>query len=96
MIDPATASEALDQVRAIVTGSRRKSHGEAERSFGTISTFWTAYLGHPVSPADVCRMMALLKVARAVHGADPDHDIDMIGYGALAVEMEAANRDSDK
>lgn len=40
-----------------------------------------------MNEADVCRMMVLLKMARAANGADPDHDLDAVGYGALAREL---------
>ena len=88
------ASSALDRAKLIITGERVNTHGKQERSFETISVLWSAYvtarLGYEVrlTEADVCRMMAALKIARAAHGSDPDHDLDLIGYGALAVEME--------
>jgi hypothetical protein len=48
---------------------------------------WTAYLGHPVTAADVCNMMVLLKVARLRNGPHRDSNVDGAGYMALGAEM---------
>ncbi len=49
------------------------------------------YLKVPIEAVDVALLMALLKVARARSGAlDPDHFLDLCGYGAIAGELATA------
>lgn len=41
---------------------------------------WGAYLGRSLSLLDVAMMMALVKVARAAEGNEPDNPDDIVGY----------------
>ena len=78
----------LDTAKHIITVDRAATHGGAEDSFKTIATMWSSYLGKPVSEADVCAMMVLLKVAR-IKG-NPEHLdswIDVAGYSAIGGEI---------
>lgn len=81
-------ADILDKAKEYVTKDRNATHGEPEDTFGTIAGLWSAYLGADVSPADVCNLMVLLKVARAK--ANPMHDdsfVDMAGYAACGAEV---------
>lgn len=90
-----TAGEILQIAREIVEGYRNTTHGDKERSFATIATFWSNYLsaaldmnGQCLTGYDVAQMMVLLKIARAAHGTrHSDHAVDAAGYAAIAGEL---------
>lgn len=80
----------LETASEYVTRDRAATHGDAERNFGTIAAFWSAYLGAPVTAADVAAMMVLLKVARIrSNPAHMDNWIDGAGYFACGGEIAA-------
>ena len=63
------------------------SRNDREDTFWTIARLWTAYLEVPIDEADVCRMMALLKIARSKMGiAKEDSLVDCAGYMACCAE----------
>jgi hypothetical protein len=68
---------------------RASRHGDSYLTHQRIADLWSAYTGRCLSPADVVRMMILLKVARSQEGneADPDHATDMAGYAALLQQL---------
>lgn len=83
-----TASDILREGAALVDGSRGQTHGPRERAFVRVAAMWSAYLGYPVSAADVCWMMVLLKAGRAKDGKPVrDHFVDGASYAALAGEL---------
>lgn len=90
------AGEILTEAAKIVEGSRQQTHGDKERSFETIASFWNVYLSRRgirtarlIEAADVANMMALLKMARAIEGDNThvDHFLDCAAYAALAGEL---------
>jgi len=92
--DQAKRGHILLEAHDIINGCRLDSYGEPEDSFGTIAKFWSAYLDHEISKADVAMMMALLKVARAKHNANHfDSYIDGAAYIALAADMHNGEKD---
>ena len=78
-------AEAID----LINGEREQHYGTPQENFRCIADLWSAYLGHPVSSADVCHMMALLKIARLRNGIHRDSSVDAAGYLALGFEVEA-------
>jgi hypothetical protein len=82
-----TRTEILDDATTLINGDREKQYGTPQESFDCIGDMWTAYLGHPVTAADVCHMMALLKIARLRNGEHYDSSVDAAGYMALGAEM---------
>ena len=81
----------LDEAKKIINGERRSSYGEPEDCFKLIADYWNVYLGAKLNPADVGRMMALLKIARmAGQGYKRDNYVDAAGYLGLVDDMEAA------
>lgn len=83
------AASILAEAQEIVDGSRRTTHGWAERSFQRTADLWRALLGIDVTAVDVALMLALLKVARMQCGEPVrDHFVDAAGYMALAGELE--------
>lgn len=88
------AQDILDEARSIVTGARRQTHGEAERSFEKIARGWSEILGIEVAPFKVALCMDWLKTVRAVDGdsTQRDHFVDKCGYSALAAELALSVR----
>ena len=82
----------LDTLKAAadcVCGSREEEYGSPEDNFSVIAGLWTAYTGTDVTPKDVAMMMALLKIARAKAGSNPDTYVDLAGYAACGAEISA-------
>jgi hypothetical protein len=91
-------NDILTKAAELINGDRQKDYGPPEANFRRIAEFWSTYLGHPVSAADVAHMMVLLKVARSIIGYKEDTEVDAAGYIALAAELgasEAERGDSD-
>ncbi len=85
------AAALLAEAAELVGGERFRRHGPARQSLGLTAELWSAYLKVPIEAVDVALLMALLKVARAHTGAlDPDHFLDLCGYGAIAGELATA------
>jgi hypothetical protein len=82
-----TRTEILQSAEVLINGDREQDYGTPQESFGCIADMWTAYLGHPVTAADACNMMALLKIARLRTGPHRDSSVDGAGYMALGAEM---------
>jgi len=82
-----TRSEVLAIAGELINGERQAHYGTPQDNFGTTAEMWTAYLGRDISPADVCHMMALLKIARLKRGPHRDSSIDTCGYMALGAEV---------
>jgi len=82
-------STILEEAEDIVDGPRATTYGHPKINLARIAAFWSLYLGKIVKPADVCHMMVLLKVARAMSGV-PNRDtlVDIAGYARLAEMLE--------
>lgn len=80
MIDPTIVTEAMQ----IIGGDRQDAYGAPENNFARIAGMWSAYLGTPVSAADVAQMMVLLKVSRSRHAYKRDNAVDAVAYALLA------------
>ena len=82
-----TRTDILKEADGLINGPRQEHYGSPAENFGVIADMWSAYLGHAVSPADVCHMMALLKIARLRNGPHRDSSVDACGYMALGGEL---------
>jgi len=82
-----TRSEVLAIAGELINGERQAHYGTPQDNFGTTAEMWAAYLRRDISPADVCHMMALLKIARLKRGPHRDSSIDACGYMALGAEV---------
>lgn len=81
----------LDAARQAVTVDRAATHGDAERTFGLIAALWSPLIGVDLTPAEVCLMLAQLKIARA--WGNPGHGdnwVDLAGYAACGGELAQA------
>ena len=82
------AADILRTAADLVEGDRNDTHG-GEGTMEMVAALWSTYTGHDITPSDVGRMMALMKIARARCGkADPDHDLDAAGYLGIAGAMQ--------
>ena len=81
-------SEILQKAQECTCGQREKDYGTPEENFERIARYWSAYLGHHISPVDVTLMMILFKIARS-GGPNMTIDtfIDIAGYAACGGEM---------
>jgi hypothetical protein len=81
-------AEILDTAKHIVTVDRAATHGDAERNFGLIATYWSAHLDAIVTATDVAVMMTLFKLARAKGNiGNAENWIDGVGYMACGGEI---------
>lgn len=88
-----TRSDVLALAKAVVTGDRAQTYGEAEDNFGIIAELWRPYLrgrgfdAAKLNSTDVAMMMILLKTARVSTGAyNLDNFVDIAGYAACGGE----------
>jgi hypothetical protein len=83
------AQNILQKAQAIIYGDREKTYGKPDKNLQKIAAMWGAYKGVPFSVADVCLMMALLKIAR-LHNQPLHYDsqIDVCGYLALLERVQ--------
>lgn len=95
MTAPMTAAAILATAAALVGGDRAATHGPKRENHGKIAALWNAYLAirrepaSPLGPADVARMMALLKIARSELGRhNGDDAVDAAAYCAIAGEID--------
>ena len=80
-----TRASILSAAAACVTQDRNNTYGPPEDSFAVIASYWSVYLGVPVTPAGVGTLLALMKVARIQHNpAHADSYVDGAGYLACA------------
>jgi Domain of unknown function (DUF6378) len=70
-----------------VIKERRQTREAPGPHFDRVSRVWSALLNHPVTPVEVCLMMASLKIVREIGGHDPDNIVDGMGYLELAREV---------
>ena len=94
MTEPNMRTQVLRQAETLINGERQAHYGPPRENFSVIADMWMAYIGYPITPADVCNMMALLKVARLRNGAHYDSSVDGAGYLALGAELAEPNKNS--
>ena len=78
----------LDEARKAVTVDRAATHGAPQQTFARIAAVWSARLGVPITPAQVCILLADLKTCRAWgNPGHADNWVDMAGYAACGAEL---------
>lgn len=88
--DPADLRrEILTDAAVCVCSDRNAQYGEPEDNFDVVAAMWSAYLGMPVTAADVAAMMILFNVARIATAEKPSRDsyVDIAGYAACGGGM---------
>lgn len=76
-----------------VRENRPQVHGDTDKNFKAIADFWSTYLKIEILPEQVGYMMALLKIARTMHGdkKNLDNAIDAANYIILSGDMIETN-----
>jgi len=82
--------DVLNEARQIVFGDRHHDYGPPETNHKRTAALWSAYLGHPVTPRQVCLMNILQKCSRDIHHEKPDNLVDIIGFATNAAACTAA------
>lgn len=87
------AQEAIE----IVNGARRNHYGTPLDNHTRTAEFWSTYVENAMkkgylSAEDVCYMMMLVKIARAMEKDKRDNGVDIVGY-ALNVEIIKQQKD---
>ena len=81
-------AEILHAAEHCVTVDRAATHGDAESSFATLGTIWSARVGVALRPDQVAIMLADLKTVRAWNNpGHADNWIDLAGYAACGGEI---------
>lgn len=86
-----TKKTILQEAEQIHDGDRENTHGDPAINIARIGKIWTAILGIPVTPEQVCLCMAGLKLARLA--TNPDHHdslVDLAGYARLMERVQEA------
>ena len=80
-------AKVLDTAKKLITQNREAEYGSPHANLNCANELIRAYLKYAKS-ADVCVIMALVKIARIATGIyKPDNYIDACGYLALGAEM---------
>jgi hypothetical protein len=82
-----TRAEILRTASELINGDRQGDYGTPQENFARIAAGWSVILGKNVTPEQVARCMAWLKIARLNNGPHKDSYIDAAGYMALAAEL---------
>ncbi len=93
----------IQEAVRVINGPRRKAYGSAKESFGAVAEAWTAYLRmasdnpamKPLTGADVCQLMIILKAMRHAVGHGRDDLVDQIGYSALSAIVEGLDKETN-
>jgi hypothetical protein len=90
------AEEIANKAASLVAGDRAATHGDKAINFRNIADMWNAWLDirfptgplATLTPADVAKLMALLKIARMESGQyNADDAVDAVGYIAISGEL---------
>jgi hypothetical protein len=90
--DTRPRSEILREAETLINGDRAQAYGPLEENFGRIAAGWAVIFGVPVTPEQVARAMAWLKIARLNEGPHRDSYVDGAAYMALAGELGLAKK----
>lgn len=74
----------LEEAARIVDGPRRADYGTPLENHGRTAALWSAYLGVPITPRQVCMLNVLQKVSRDAHAPKRDNLVDIAGYARNA------------
>jgi len=72
---------------ALVNGSRQEAYGDPSENLRNVAESWSGYLGKNLSAADVCLLMAELKLKRQRFKHSRDNLLDACGYLAIADDL---------
>ena len=81
----------LEEAAKAVDGPRNEDYGHPLDNHGRTAALWSAYLGIPITPEQVCFLNVLQKISRGMNRITRDTLVDIAGY-ARNVEMVQAER----
>jgi len=82
-------SKALKKAEQLITGDRAKNYGDAYKNHLRIAKMWSVILERDVTVEQVYQCMIALKLSRLIETPNQeDSYVDIIGYGALAMEAK--------
>jgi hypothetical protein len=86
--------EVLAKAGKLIGGDREEIYGSSLVNHERIAVGWRVILGkQDITPGQVATCMAWLKIARLVESpAHEDSWVDLVGYAAIAGEIETQNR----
>jgi uncharacterized protein DUF6378 len=85
----------LDEAKRLVYGDRQKDYGSPLTNHTHTAALFSAYLGIPITPEQVCYLNILQKVSRSINGFKRDTITDIAGY-AGNLEMIQNEREENK
>lgn len=74
----------LETAARVVDGPRRESYGTPKENHERTAALWSAFLGVPITAAQVCMLNILQKVSRERHAHNLDNLVDIAGYARNA------------
>ena len=87
------AEEILRTAADLVSGPRKKQHGDVNEVFSRTSKLFFDMTGIDIHPLDCVGFMVCLKLARlGSKGLNMDNYIDACGYLALAGQLESEDK----
>jgi hypothetical protein len=90
-------SNVFDEAKEIIHGDREETYGHPAKNLAKIAEQWSLYFLQkhhviiPVTPEDVCWMMADLKKVRQMNAEKRDNLVDAIGYIGLIERIKEKN-----
>jgi hypothetical protein len=84
----------LEKANSLIHGDREKDYGHPRDNLNRIAAVWNVLLGdrlkEPLTAADVCGLMAGLKLIRAAkdHWTHEDSLVDLCGYVGLVERIK--------
>lgn len=91
-LEPVDGESLAQEAERIVYGPRRRDYGHPQENHQRTAALWSAYLGTPVSPVQVCVCNILQKISRMHTRLTRDSLVDVIGY-ALNIAIVAGIED---
>ena len=85
----------LEEAQRLVYGDRNKDYGTPLTNHSRTASLYSAYLGIPISPEQVCYLNILQKIARGMNAFKRDTITDIAGYAAN-LEMIQNEREIQK
>ena len=86
------ARDYLNEARATIQ-DRGLDYGHPSDNMQRTAALWSAYLEMPVTDYQVAMCLALVKIARSMESAKPDHFFDLCGYAAISGQLHTEEND---
>jgi hypothetical protein len=80
------ARDFLNEARATIQ-DRGLDYGHPSDNMQRTAALWSSYLEMPITDYQVAMCMALVKIARSMESAKPDHYVDLCGYASISGQL---------